>query len=263
MEFDGRTGIVTGAGSGIGRASSLALAAAGAYVAVADVDEAAGRATAALITDAGGHADFFPCDVSRLGDVDHVVASVVASHGRLDFAHNNAGVSSLGHSVASLPEEEWQRVIGINLTGVWRSLKAQLPVMRSQGHGSIVNTASICAFQVAALTSPYNTAKHAVIGLTKEAAVEFAQSGIRVNAVCPGYVHTAMSHGATTPADREAMRGAVPMGRWGEPEEIADAVMWLLSDASSYVTGHSLVVDGGTIQAMTSRAPVVHLDESD
>jgi NAD(P)-dependent dehydrogenase (short-subunit alcohol dehydrogenase family) len=173
------------------------------------------------------------------------VASIVDSHGRLDFAHNNAGISSVGYSVDTLPEEVWHRVVAVNLTGVWLSMKAELTVMRAQRSGSIVNTASICGLRAAAMTTPYNTTKHAVLGLTKEAAVEFAGLGVRINAVCPGSTHTAMSEKTTTPAEREMMAATVPMGRWAEPEEVAAAAAWLLSGDASYVTGASLVVDGG------------------
>lgn len=244
----GRNGLVTGAGSGIGRASALALSGAGAFVAVTDRDGAGATETVAAIEAAGGRARAFECDVAAQGAVAAVVAEVVAEHGSLDFAHNNAGVASVGARFDELADEEWERVLGVNLTGVWRSLKAELAAMRTQRSGAIVNTASICALQVAPLTSPYNTTKHGVVGLTKEAAVEFAELGVRVNAVLPGYTHTPMSHGPTSPESRAAMARTVPMGRFGEPEEIAAAVLWLLSDASSYVTGHELVVDGGTVQ---------------
>lgn len=250
MDFSGRAGLVTGAGSGIGRAAALALAATGGFVAVGDVDEVGGRETVELIEADGGEARWVPCDVSQPGAVDAVVAGVLAERSRLDFAHNNAGVSISGPAIDELTEEEWDRVLAVNLTGVWRSMKAELTAMRRQRSGAIVNTASICGLQVAPLTSPYNTTKHGVIGLTKEAAVEFAELGVRVNAVCPGYTHSAMSHGTTTPEIRAAMARTVPMGRWADPAEIAAAVVWLLSDAASYVTGHSMVVDGGVVQRM-------------
>jgi NAD(P)-dependent dehydrogenase (short-subunit alcohol dehydrogenase family) len=249
-DFLGRAGVVTGAGSGIGRATAITLAQRGAFVAVADVDRAGGQETVELIESRGGRARFHVCDVTLPGDIDKVVAGVVADHGALDFASNTAGVSSVGYRVDTLPEEEWNRVIAINLTGVWRCLKAELAVMRPRRAGAVVNTASICALQVAPQTSPYNTAKHGVIGLTKEAAVEFGELGVRVNAVCPGFTHSPMSHGPTTPEVRAAMAGTVPMDRWAEPEEIAAAIAWLLSDAASYVNGHSLVVDGGTVVQM-------------
>jgi NAD(P)-dependent dehydrogenase (short-subunit alcohol dehydrogenase family) len=249
-DFGDRAGIVTGAGSGIGRATAMALADRGGFVAVCDVDERGGVETVAMIEQSGGGAAFYRADVSVPGDVDRVVAAVEAEHGPLRFASNTAGVASVGHRVDTLPDDEWDRVIGVNLTGVWRSMRAELAVMGPRRSGAIVNTASICGIQVAPMTSPYNVTKHAVIGLTKEAAVEYPTLGVRVNAVCPGFTHSAMSHGTTTPDVRDSMAGTVPMGRWAEPQEIAAAIAWLLSDAASYVNGHSLVVDGGAVQQM-------------
>lgn len=250
MSLAGKAGLVTGAGSGIGRATACRLAAAGAYVAVADVDGAGGRETVDLIHSAGGDADFVRCDVTSSAQVARLVDAVVTARGTLDFAHNNAGVPPSLHAIDELPEEVWDRVITVNLKGVWLSLRHELPVMRRQQYGAIVNTASICGMRVAPMTSPYNAAKHGVIGLTREAAVEVAGIGVRVNAVCPGFVTTPMSQGTTTPATWAAMAATVPAGRVAEPDEIADAVLWLLSDAASYVTGHSLTVDGGLTQTM-------------
>lgn len=246
----GSTGFVTGAGSGIGRASAISLARAGAFVAVADVDRAGGYQTVEQIRSAGGDAVFFSCDVTRSDDVARLVGEVVSARGRLDFAHANAGVPPTLHPLHELPEDEFDRVVAVNLKGVWLSLKHALPVMYRQRQGAIVTTASVCGLRVAAGTSPYNATKHAVIGLTREAAVEAAAHGVRVNAICPGYVTTPMSVAATTPETWATMAAAVPAGRVGEAEEIADAVLWLLSDAASYITGHSLVVDGGLIQSL-------------
>ena len=241
----GKAGLVTGGGSGIGRATALALARAGAHVTVADVDEPGGARTAELVREAGGDADFVRCDVSSAADAAALVAHVVDRHGRLDFAHNNAGVPASGHRVDTLPEEEWDRVIGVNLKGVWLCMKHELGVMREQRSGAIVNTSSSCGFMAAPDSSPYNTSKHGVLGLTKEAAIENAALGIRVNAVCPGFVATPMADGI--PADELARRtrDRVPAQRVCTPEEVASAVTWLLSDEASYVTGEGLVVDGG------------------
>ena len=193
--MEGRAGLVTGAGSGIGRATAVALGSDGAYVAVADVDEPAGHETVELVRAAGGEADFVRCDVAREDEVHALVADIAERRGRLDFAHNNAGVPASGHRIDTLPEADWDRVIGVNLKGVWLCLKHELQVMRPQGSGAIVNTSSSVGFMAAPDSSPYNTSKHGVLGLTKEAAIETAALGIRVNAVCPGFVQTPMADG--------------------------------------------------------------------
>lgn len=246
--FAGQVGLVTGGSAGIGLATGRLLAEQGATIILVDVDEGAGeRASTALRAD-GLAVTFSRADVSIEGEMEFVVDAIVDRHGRLDLAFNNAGVASVGVPVDQLTEETWQHTIAVNLTGVWRSLKAEARAMRDGARGgSIVNTASICGFQVAPLTSPYNATKHAVIGLTKEAAVDLAPQGIRVNCVCPGYTHTAMSHSTTTEADRARMAATVPLGRWADTDELARAVSFLLSAEASYITGHPLVVDGGTI----------------
>lgn len=251
VPLDQQAGLVTGAASGIGRASALQLAERGAYVAVADVDARGGEDTARAIRARGGHADFVACDVASPADVQALVNHVVDARGRLDFAHNNAGVCPAGYTVDTLPDELWDHVIAVNLKGVWLCMKYELAVMRRQGSGAIVNTASVCGLMATAGCSPYNVSKHGVIGLTKEAAVDFAGLGVRINAVCPGVVDTPMSRGLTTPEGMARLVQSCPTGRSAEPEEIAAAVAWLLSDAASYVTGHSLVVDGG----LSSRLP--------
>lgn len=246
--FAGQVGLVTGGSAGIGLATARLLAQQGATIELVDIDEAAGERASAGLRAEGLAVSFARADVSIEGEMEYVVDAIVDRHGRFDLAFNNAGVASVGVPIDQLSEETWQRTLGINLTGVWRSLKAEVRAMREIGRGgSIVNTASICGFQVAPLTSPYNTTKHAVIGMTKEAAVDLAPLGIRVNCVCPGYTHTAMSHDTTTERDRERMAATVPLGRWAEAEEMAQAVSYLLSSEASYVTGHPLVVDGGTI----------------
>jgi NAD(P)-dependent dehydrogenase (short-subunit alcohol dehydrogenase family) len=240
-----RVGLVTGAASGIGRASARMLAAEGAHVTVVDRDRDGGQETAELITAEGGAAEFVACDVSVASDVAALVRHIVDRRGRLDFAHNNAGICPVGYTIDTLTDELWDQVIGVNLKGVWLSMKYELAVMRGQRSGAIVNTSSVCGLRATSMTVPYNTSKHGVIGLTQEAALDFAELGIRVNAVLPGVVDTAMAHGIATDEQIEEMGRATPVGRVAQPAEIAAAVVWLLSDAASYVTGHSLVVDGG------------------
>jgi NAD(P)-dependent dehydrogenase (short-subunit alcohol dehydrogenase family) len=240
-----RVGLVTGAASGIGRASARLLAQGGAHVTVADTNRDGGEETVALIAADGGAADFVACDVSVGGDLARLVAHIVERHGRLDFAHNNAGICPVGYTIETLTEELWDQVIGVNLKGIWLSMKYELGVMRGQRSGAIVNTSSVCGLRATAMTTPYNTSKHGVIGLTQEAALDFAALGIRVNAVLPGVVDTAMSQGIATREQIDEMGRSTPLGRVAQPEEIAAAVAWLLSDAASYVTGHSLIVDGG------------------
>jgi NAD(P)-dependent dehydrogenase (short-subunit alcohol dehydrogenase family) len=240
-----RVGVVTGASSGIGRASARLLAAEGALVTVADIDRPGGEDTVRMIRAAGGSADFVECDVSVGAQVESLVKAIVDRHGRLDFAHNNAGICPVGYAADTLPEEVWEEVIGTNLRGVWLSMKYELAVMRRQRSGAIVNTSSLNGERASPLTAPYCTAKHGVIGLTREAAVDFAPLGVRVNAVLPGFVDTPMAHRIGGDQAIAALGTATPIGRVAVAEEIAAAVSWLLSDASSYVTGHCLTVDGG------------------
>ena len=245
--FDGKVALVTGAGGGIGRATALAFAREGARVVVSDLAEAGGEETARLVTEAGGGALHAACDVTRPAEVEALVAAAVAAFGRLDCAHNNAGVEGAWARTADCDEENFDRTCAVNLKGVYLCLKAEIAHMLDAGGGAIVNTASVAGVEGAKNLPAYVASKHGVMGLTRTAALEYATRGIRVNAVCPGPIRTRMLEAIMeeNPRMEPAMIDAVPMRRLGAPEEIAEAVVWLCSDRASYVTGQSLVVDGG------------------
>ena len=246
--LDGKVALVTGAASGIGRATALTFAREGAKLIIADMNENGGQQTVHLITENGGDATFVQVNVANATEVQAMISKVVDTYGRLDCAFNNAGILS-GRRVltAEYPEDVWQQVLAVNLTGVLLCMKYELQQMLQQGGGTIVNTASISGLvgfgDAAGIAS-----KHGVVGLTKAAALEYAKSGIRVNCVCPGVIRTPMMTPAMSDPERLArMQAAVPIGRVGEPEEIAEAVVWLCSDAASFVTGHTMTVDGGYV----------------
>jgi NAD(P)-dependent dehydrogenase (short-subunit alcohol dehydrogenase family) len=249
-EFEDKVAVVTGGSSGIGRATAIAFAREGAKVVVADIEAEGGEATVKAINDAGGVAIFVRTDVSRSGDVQALIAKTLATYGRLDYALNNAGIDGAQAPLPQYPEEDWQRIIAINLTAVYLCMKFEIPVMQQQGHGAIVNTASIGGLIGTADISGYCAAKFGVVGLTKTAALECATKGIRVNALCPGWVDTGMTVKEAKAANmaleefRAMAGGMVPMKRMGTPEDMANAVLWLCSDRASYVSGHALVVDG-------------------
>ena len=248
-QLDGKVALITGAGSGIGRASALAFAREGAKVAVADIVVDGGEETVRMVKEAGGEAFFIKVDVSNAADVEAMVNKVVETYGRIDCAYNNAGIEGVIASTEEYSEEMFDKVIDINLTGVWLCMKYELPHMLKQGSGSIVNTASGAGLVGVAGMSAYVASKHGVVGLTKTAALEYAKSGIRVNAVCPGLIQTPMVERITNdqPQLGEALVAAEPVGRTGKPEEIAESVVWMCSDAASFVTGHSMSVDGGFV----------------
>jgi NAD(P)-dependent dehydrogenase (short-subunit alcohol dehydrogenase family) len=241
-----KTAIVTGAATGLGRATALAFAAAGARVIVADIAAQAGEETAHAIVSAGGQALFVHTDVSRGEDVERMVATAVAEFGSLDCAFNNAGIAPRGAPVAEMSEAEFDRAVAINLKGVWLCLKHECAQMLRQGGGAIVNTSSIMGVVSGPGLSAYSASKFGVVGLTRSVALDYARMGIRVNAVCPGGIGgTAITDAADNRADMEQLKLATPMGRLGVPREIADAVIWLCSPEASFVTGQSLAIDGG------------------
>jgi len=247
--LDGKAALVTGGGSGLGRASAVALARAGATVTVVDVNEDGGKETAALVyEEAGGDAEFVRADVTRPDDVAAMVDQAVGRWGHLDCAVNNAGMTGASASTADYELDDWNRAIALNLTGVFLCLKYELPAMLERG-GSIVNMASGAGLVGFPGLPAYVASKHGVVGLTKAAALEYAQQGVRINAICPGSTRTPMLEGFMGGDEQveRMMTRAVPLGRLGMPSEIAEAVVWLCSDAASFVVGHALAVDGGSV----------------
>ena len=241
--------LITGGASGIGRASALAIAREGAKVAVADVLVEGAGETVGLIESGGGQAIAIEADVSNAANVEAMVQKVIEAYGRIDCAFNNAGIEGQVASTEEYSEEIFDRVIDINLTGVWLCLKYEIPRMLEHGSGAIVNTASGAGLVGTPGLSAYVASKHGVVGLTKTAALEYAKLGIRVNAVCPGVIETPMVQRLSSgqPQMGEALVAAEPIGRVGQPEEIAESVVWLCSDAASFVTGHAMSVDGGFV----------------
>jgi A-factor type gamma-butyrolactone 1'-reductase (1S-forming) len=242
----GRVALVTGGGSGIGRAAAELFAEQGAAVVVVDRDDT-GEETVAAITSAGGEATFAQADVSVEADIAAAVQTAESVYGGLDAAFNNAGVAPALTSFEDLERDVWESVIAVNLGGVWLSMKHELAVMVPRRSGTIVNTASVAGLVGTAKGASYTAAKHGVIGLTRTAAVEHGPSGIRVNALAPGFTRTAMVDDLidNPEFDLQQMLAASPLGRMAEPREIAEAALWLTSSASSFVTGHVLVIDGG------------------
>lgn len=247
--LDGKVALITGGSTGIGRATAQIFAREGAKVAVADVNIEGAEETVRLIKDAGGDAIFIKTDVSQAADAEAMVKKVVETYGRLDCAFNNAGIEGDLQPTQDYAEATWDRVMGINLKGVWLSMKGEIQQMLSQGGGAIVNTASVAGLVAVPAMSAYVAAKHGVVGLTKTAALEYAKAGIRVNAVCPGGVDTPMVKRVfgNNPQFAEAAVAAEPVGRLAQPAEIGEAVVWLCSEAASFVTGHPMAVDGGVV----------------
>lgn len=240
--------VVTGGGSGIGRQSSLRFAEAGANVVVADVDKEGGHRTVDLIESNSGEATFVETDVTDSEEVAAMVQTAIDEYGGLDFAHNNAGIAEEGARLADYDEAEWDQMIDVNLKGVWRCLKAEIPEMIERGGGAIVNTSSVAGVSANG-SAHYAASKHGVIGLTRRATVDYADDGIRFNAVCPGVIDTPMVQqaGEDNTEELERITAGIPAGRLGEPEEIADAVVWLCSEDASYVMGQPIIIDGGLL----------------
>jgi len=246
-DFSGKVALVTGAAGGIGRAAALGFARAGASVVVADVNDAGGNETVALVEAGGGRAIFVHADVASSESVQQMVATTIAEYGRLDYAHNNAGVAGEQGDVGEIPEAEWDRVHGVMLRGVYLCMKYELPHLLATG-GAIVNTASGAGLIAYPGQSPYVSSKHGVIGLTKTAAMEYGVRGVRINAVCPGTVVTPMVETVIEEQNLEpALIALHPIGRIGTADEVANAVLWLCSDDASFVIGHALSVDGGYV----------------
>ncbi|MDD3352082.1 glucose 1-dehydrogenase [Zoogloea sp.] len=245
-EFSGKVVLITGAGSGIGRASALAFAREGAHVAVADITEAGGRETVALIEAAGGSARFFQVNVTQSSEVASLIRQIVETWGRLDITLNNAGVDNDMAPITETSEADFDKVIGVNLKGVWLCMKYAIAQMEKQGGGVVINTASALSITVLPGASPYNASKHAVAGLTKTCAVEYGAKNIRINAICPGVIRTPLLENHPNLAEME--KGLIPLhpiGRLGQPEEVANTVLWLASDKASFVHGALITVDGG------------------
>lgn len=245
--FEGKVAIVTGGGFGIGRATAVAFARRGAKVVVADCIVDKENETLRLIKNAGGDAMFIQCDVSDGFAVKDMIEKVIARFGRIDYAFNNAGIEGLFANTHECTEANWDKTISVNLKGVWLCMKYEIPEMLRANKGVIINCASVAGLNGFAGLPAYTVSKHGIIGLTKSAALEYAKQGIRINAVCPGVIHTSMID-RITGKDKEVEKiyiGLEPVGRMGNPEEVAEAVAWLCSDAASFVTGITMPVDGG------------------
>ena len=244
---EGKTVVVTGAASGIGRATALLFAREGANVVVSDIAPEGGEETVKMITDAGGRAVFCRADIAKASEVEAMVKKAVETYGGLDYAVNNAGMEAMPTPTADCAEADFDRTVEVNLKGTWLCMKYEIQQMLKQGGGAIVNMSSIAGLVGVQAMPAYVAAKHGIVGLTKTAALEYGTAGIRVNAVCPSAVRTPLMEQiiSSMPELAENMNENHPIGRIGETNEVAESLLWLCSDASSFVTGHALVVDGG------------------
>ncbi|WP_345246787.1 glucose 1-dehydrogenase [Nibrella saemangeumensis] len=246
-DFNKQVALVTGAASGIGRATALAFARQGAEVIVSDVNAEGGQETVALIQEAGGKATFIPCNVADPDEVEALIRQTVETYGRLDIGINNAGIGGTFAKFIDQTLDDWNRMLAVNLSGVFYCMQAEIRQMLAQGGGKIVNISSIAGVRGMPNGAPYSAAKHGVLGLTKTAALEYVRQNIRVNAVCPVYTHSGMVHELMNmaPGMEERMRRVIPIGRFGQPEEIAQAILWLCSDENAFCTGQAIQMDGG------------------
>lgn len=246
-KFEGKVCLITGAGSGIGRAASLAFAKNGAHIIVTDVAIEGGEETVRMVERAGGKAEFMKVNVSKSAEVDQMVEKVVKQHGKLDIAINNAGIGGPWGRLSDITFADWDRLMDINLSGVFYCMKAELTAMAEMKTGAIINVSSIAGLRGLAHSSAYSASKHAVIGLTKSAALEYARANIRINAVCPAFTRSPLFDKMfeIDPSYQEKLLRNIPMRRYGQPDDIADAMVWLASDDASFVTGQCLPLDGG------------------
>ena len=237
--------VVTGAAIGIGQATALLLAEHGAKVIVSDINEAAANKTVEMIQAAGGTAKFISCNVANKEEVKELMVKSIAAFGPIKFAVNNAGIGGTLAPTHEVKFEDWDRMMAINLSGVFYCMKEEISAMLHHGGGNIVNVASLAGLGAVPRGNPYCAAKHGVVGLTRTAAVEYAKLAIRVNAVCPGWTETAILDPLSDEMLENSIKNYVPMGRMGKPSEVAETIVWLLSDKSSFVNGHCLAIDGG------------------
>jgi NAD(P)-dependent dehydrogenase (short-subunit alcohol dehydrogenase family) len=244
-EFTGKVALVTGGSSGIGRAAAIKLGERGARVVVANRREKEGMETVEMIKKAGGEAMFVRTDVRIASQVENMVNQTVKRYDRLDIAFNNAGVGGIMARLIRTTEETFNEVVDTNFKGVWLSMKYEIPVMQEQGGGIIINNSSIAGVSTAARLAVYSGSKHAVVAISNAAAAEYGGDNIRVVSICPGWIKTAMTEQLRARKDAEAFREAIPLKRWGEPEEVAEMVIWLASDAASFITGGTFTISGG------------------
>ena len=237
--------VVTGAASGIGQATAILLGQHGAKVIVSDINEAAGQVTVKMIEEAGGTAKFIACNVASKKEVKELMIQSIAAFGPVKYAVNNAGIGGVLSPLHEIKFEDWDKMMAINLSSVFYCLREEISAMLHHGGGNIVNVASLAGLGAMPGGSPYCAAKHGVVGLTKTAAVEYAKLNIRVNAVCPGWTETAILDNLSKEMLDSSISSYVPMGRMGKPNEVAETILWLLSDKSSFVNGHCLAIDGG------------------